>query len=408
MMGKALEQSILANISKQELIDLTRRLVAFKSENPPADYNAIAQFLQHEYQNAGLEVQIVAGQQDKPNVCARWKGSGESTEILLLSGHMDVVPSGEGWSHDPFEATIINNCLSGRGTADMKGALAAQFLAVKALLKAGVQPKGDLYLFATVDDETAGTMGLRYIVREGLERLGWPKPTFHILGEPSSLDLFVAFKGRMWVRIALRGRSAHGGNPQSGISAIEKMTFLLPEFLKIEKLTHPLMGTDTINIGTIQGGEKTNIVPDTCTVTIDYRYVTPQTSADIEAKLRQALARAAARDPEIKLKEFTVFERREPQELSQDNKYFQTLKSITEEVLARPVNFGGVLSAGDAYWTVSAGIPAVFYGPGDLKVAHTNKEEVPLDELEAATRIFALYALRMIGVTAMEKYSISN
>ena len=92
----------------------------------------------------------------------------------------------------------------------MKGALAAQLLAVKALLKAGVKPNGDLYLFATVDDETAGTMGLRYIVREGLERLGWPKPTFHILVEPSSLNLYVAFKGRMWVRIALQGRSAHG------------------------------------------------------------------------------------------------------------------------------------------------------------------------------------------------------
>lgn len=397
MKRKALEQSILANISKQELIDLTRRLVAFRSENPPADYTAIAQFLYHEYQTAGLEVQIVAGQQDKPNVCARWKGSGESTEILLLSGHMDVVPSGEGWSHDPFDATVINNCLSGRGTADMKGALAAQLLAVKALLKAGVQPKEDLYLFATVDDETAGTMGLRYIVREGLARLGWPKPTFHILGEPSSLNLFVAFKGRMWVRIALQGRSAHGGNPQAGVSAIEKMTFLLPEFLRIEKLTHPLMGTDTINIGTIQGGEKTNIVPDTCIVTIDYRYVAPQTSADIEAKLQQAIARAAARDPEIKLKEFTVFERREPQELPQDNKYFQSLKSITEEVIERPVNFGGVLSAGDSYWTISAGIPAVFYGPGDLKVAHTNKERVPLDELEAVARIFAIYASRMLG-----------
>jgi succinyl-diaminopimelate desuccinylase len=397
MKGKALEQSILANISKQELIDLTCRLVAFKSENPPADYTAIAQFLHHEYQTAGLEVQIVAGQQDKPNVCARWKGSGESTEILLLSGHMDVVPSGEGWSHDPFDATVINNCLSGRGTADMKGALAAQLLAVKALLKAGVRPKGDLYLFATVDDETAGTMGLRYIVREGLERLGWQKPTFHILGEPSSLNLFVAFKGRMWVRIALQGRSAHGGNPQAGVSAIEKMTLLLPEFLRIERLTHPLMGTDTINIGTIQGGEKTNIVPDTCVVTIDYRYVAPQTSADIEAKLQQAIARAAARDSDIKLKEFKVFERREPQELPQDNKYFQSLKSITEEVLERSVTFGSVLSAGDAYWTISAGIPAVFYGPGDLKVAHTNQERVPLDELEAAARIFALYTLRMIA-----------
>jgi acetylornithine deacetylase/succinyl-diaminopimelate desuccinylase-like protein len=201
----------------------------------------------------------------------------------------------------------------------------------------------------------------------------------------------------MWIRIALQGKSAHGGNPQAGISAIEKMMVLLSEFLGIERLTHPLMGTDTMNVGTIQGGEKTNIVPDTCIATIDYRYVAPQTSAEVESKLRQTIARAAARDSDIKLKEFEVFERREPQETPQDNKYMHSLKSITEEVLEHPVTFGATLSAGDAYWTISEHIPAVFYGPGDLKVAHTNQERVSLDELDAAARIFALYTLRMIA-----------
>ena len=84
MKNKTLEQSIISNISKQEIIDLTRRLVSFKSENPPGNYNAIAQFLYKEYQIAGLDVHILAGQTDKPNVCARWKGSGNVKARVIL------------------------------------------------------------------------------------------------------------------------------------------------------------------------------------------------------------------------------------------------------------------------------------------------------------------------------------
>lgn len=392
-----IEQEILAHIDEEELLNLTTKLVGFPTENPPADYTLISHFIAEEYRKLNMDVRIVAGQEDKPNVIARWQGNGASTECLMLSGHMDVVPAGGGWDHDPFKPLLEGNRLWGRGTADMKGAIAAQIIAVKALRKAGLELKGNLYLGATVDDETAGTMGLRYVINEGWTKLGWPRPTFHILGEPSSLQLFIAFKGRMWVKITLEGRSAHGGNPSAGINAIEKMTALIQAITGLERLGHPQMGSDTINIGTIQGGEKTNIVPDACSITVDYRYVSPQNPEVIERRLKDVIAKLSAQDPQFKLKEFEIFESRSPREVSSENKYIQNLKEITERVTGREANFGGVLSAGDAYWTLSAGIPAVFYGPGSLGVAHTSKEFLPIDELVSAAKIFALYTLQTVG-----------
>lgn len=392
-----LEKKVLANIKREDLIALTKKLCAIDTINPPADYSVCHKVMEELYKSLGLEVHIFQGQEGKPNVGARWKGNGEKEDILLISGHMDVVPVGNGWDiPNPLDIVEKDGYLWGRGVVDMKGSLAAQFLAAKALKEAGVELKGDLYLFSTVDDETAGTMGLRYVVGEGFDKFGWPKPTFHILGEPTELKLDVAFKGRMWIKITIEGKGAHGGNPSAGINAIEKMTALIPRILAIPRLSHPLMGTDTINLGTIEGGTKTNVVADTCSLTIDYRYVTPHTSQEIEENLRKVIDELAAEDPEFKLSGFEVFERREPKEVPQEHPGMQLLKSLTEEVTEKETSFAGVLSAGDAYWTIMDGVPAAFYGPGSMSVAHTNKECVSLEQLEQACQIFALYALRSL------------
>lgn len=393
-----LEQKVLANINKEELIELTRKLCAIDTINPPADYSVSHKLMEELYKSIGLETHIFQGQEGKPNVGGRWKGTGEKKDILLISGHQDVVPLGNGWDiPNPMDIVERDGNLIGRGVVDMKGSLAAQFIAVKALKAAGVELKGDLYLFSTVDDETAGTMGLRYVVGKGFAEYGWPKPTFHILGEPTELKLDVAFKGRMWIKITLEGKGAHGGNPSAGINAIEKMTKLIPRILAIPRMQHPLMGEDTINLGTIEGGTKTNVVADTCSLTIDYRYVTPHTSEDIEAGLKAVIAKLAEEDPEVKLSGFEVFERREPKEVAQDIPDMQRLKALTEEVTGKETGFAGVLSAGDSYWTIMDGIPAAFYGPGSMSVAHTNKECISIEQLVQACQIFALYALRTLG-----------
>ena len=389
------EKSILESIDVAELKQLTAKLVAIDTQNPPADYSVSSVFMKALYEDIGLETAIFEGAEGKPNVGGRWQGDGSKEDTLLLSGHMDVVPAGGGWEiEDPLQVEEKDGFLLGRGVVDMKGSLMAQYLAVKALKKAGVRLKGDVYLFSTVDDETAGNFGLRYIVSEGWKKAGWRKPTFHILGEPTDLKLCVAFKGRMWIRITVGGKSAHGGNPSAGINAIEKMMKLVPDILAIRRLEHPLMGIDTINLGTIQGGTKTNMVADSCSLTIDYRYVTPHTSSEIEAVLKKVIADVAEKDPDFRLAGFEVFERREPKEVKQDLPAMASLKDITEEVKGSATCFNGVLSAGDSYWTISAGIPAAFFGPGSMSVAHTNKECVSIEELLNAAKIFALYIMR--------------
>lgn len=390
-----LEAQVLSKISRSELVHLTRQLCAIDTQNPPADYSGSSKFMKTLYESIGLETTFFCGEAGKVNVGGRWKGSGEKKDVFLLSGHMDVVPVGTGWDfHNPLHVEEKDGILYGRGVVDMKGSLIAQFLAAKALKEAGVQLKGDWYLFSTVDDETAGKMGLKYIIDEGLDKAGWKKPTFHILGEPTDLKMCVAFKGRMWIKLTLKGKAAHGGNPSAGINAIEKMTRLIPKILTLPRWTHPLMGIDTINLGTIQGGEKTNIVADTCTLTIDYRYVAPHSSTEVEKTLRDLIKKVSESDPDTELAEFEVFERREPKEIPQTLPQIQSVKMITAEVTGKETTFSGVLSAGDSYWTILAGIPALFFGPGSMSVAHTNKEQVAIDELMNASKIYALFALR--------------
>ena len=393
-----LEKNVLERINIDELKALTAKLVAIDTQNPPADYSVSSMFMKELYEKIGLETEIFMGCEGKPNVGARWSGDGLKGEILLLSGHMDVVPAGSGWDiEDPLRTEEKDGFLLGRGVVDMKGSLIAQYLAVKAVKEAGISLKGDVYLFSTVDDETAGNFGLRYVVGEGWIKAGWKKPTFHILGEPTDLKLCVAFKGRMWVRITLAGKSAHGGNPSAGINAIEKMMKLIPDILAIRRLKHPLMGIDTINLGTIQGGTKTNMVADSCSITIDYRYVAPQTSSEIEAALKRVIAKASEKDPDIRLIGFEVFERREPKEVEQNLPSMISLKNIAEEVRGSETCFNGVLSAGDSYWTISAGIPAVFFGPGSMSVAHTNKECINVEELLNFAKISALFIMRNLA-----------
>lgn len=393
-----LKQEVLANIDREELIRLTKELCAIDTQNPPADYSISSEYMKKLYEELGLETCVFQGEGGKPNVGARWCGTGEKAEKIMFSGHMDVVPVGTGWHiTNPLKVEEKDDYLYGRGVVDMKGSLIAQYLAVKALKKANINIKGDLYLFSTVDDETAGKMGLKYIINEGLDIHGWAKPSFHILGEPTDLNLCTAFKGRMWIRIAVKGKSAHGGNPKAGINAIEKMMAFLKELLALPRMSHALMGEDTINIGTIEAGSKTNVVPDSCVVTIDYRYVAPQSSQDIESKIKSVIDGIMAHDSDFVIEKFEVFERREPLEVDQTLGNMQVLKSITETVKGSATKFSGVLSAGDSYWTITNSIPAVFFGPGSMSVAHTSKECINITELENACKIFALFALEKLA-----------
>lgn len=383
-------------LDETSLVNLVQELVRIRTPNPPADYSVISEKMRSLMDSLGLEVKILEGEKGKPNVVGLWRGAG-SGPTLLLDAHMDVVPEGDGWEVDPWEAQIRDGAIWGRGTADLKQSLAIMVHVVDALKKKGFAPRGNLILSATNDDETAGKMGLKYVIEKGLREIGWPMPDFHLLLEAGDWNVNVAYKGRLWVRIGVRGIPAHGGAPEKGVNAILKMTELISTILDIPRKTHPLIGADSINVGTIVGGEKTNMVPAYCETTFDYRFVPPRNSEDALQEIRNAVEARRRGDPKLDVAMFEVFEQRDPLEIQPDAPEILLLRECISEERGTEAKISGSLSAGNAYWSLKNGIMGTMTGPGNADVIHTNREHITLKELMEGARIVLSYVIRYIG-----------
>jgi len=345
----------------------------------------------------GLNVKVMEGFEGKPNVVGLWAGTDPEGPTLLVDGHMDVVPAGDGWDVDPWAAEIRDGAIWGRGSADMKHALAITASVIRALKQAGFTPRGNLLFSATVDDETAGLFGSKYVIEEGLKLAGWPRPAFHLLLEPTNWDVDVAFKGRVWIKITVKGKSAHGGSPEKGVSAIVKMMELTRRLFAMERHTHPLMPADTLNIGTIEGGEKTNIVPESCTATFDYRFVSPCSSDQAIQRFQDVISDMERTDPDFHVSEFSWFEKRDPTETDLKAPALNLLCDCIKDYSDRPGRLAGSLSAGNTYWSMRQGGRIAMSGPGDPSIIHTNKECIPIKDLVEGARIVAAFVVRFLG-----------
>ncbi len=383
--------------SRDAIVDLTLELIRIPSINPPGNYGEIAPFIENKYKELGLDVAVLEGEAGRPNVVARKVGAGGGPTFLLF-GHTDVVDAKkEEWSFDPWEGKIEGGKIWGRGACDMKCSLAAYHYALKAILDAGVALKGTLILGATVDDETAGKMGLRYVIKEGLKELGWEKPEMVLGGEVTGMKLAGAFKGRLWYEVTLAGKSAHGAMPEQGMSANDKAVDLINEVRKIEKKTHPLLGTDTIMIGIIRGGTAINVVSDSCTVTFDVRLVAPRKAQDFKNIFQEIFDRLKARDPQFRVAELKVQDDRDAIETRSDHILVKTLQRNGEAVLGRRPELVGFISSGDLYWCHEEGMAVAYMGPGDLAVCHKADEFVEIDKVMDIAKLYALTILDLCG-----------
>ena len=396
-----MEEKVLNKIDHQGLIELTQRLIQFQTINPPADYSEIAPYLQKVLSDTGMETHILEGTPGKKNAFALWRGS-SAKKVLLLSGHTDVVPAGDlkQWEHDPFKGEIHNDWLWGRGSVDMKAAIAAQIFAAKAVIESKIPLSSSFMLGFTVDDETAGPWGMKYAIEKGLPSIGWPKPTAHVLGEANDLNLTGSFKGRLWVRASTKGKSAHGGEPGLGVNAIDQMIRLIERFRTITSLTHPLMGRDTLNLGILQGGQKVNIVPDTCTAHFDMRMCAPGTADGYEKKMKEMIANLKKEDLTFETSEFEIYEKRDPIEMDPSHPVLDTFKESIRSVCKKEPHYFGSLSAGDLYHTMKNGIPGAWIGPGDPKLLHQANERIRVDDIIEAAEIYALLILRYCTAVA--------
>jgi acetylornithine deacetylase len=351
--------------------------------SPTGHEQAVAQAIAGWCEEAGLEVDIDEVEPGRPNVIAHWRvGRGPR---LLLTGHLDTVPVGEGWSRDPFGGEVADGRLYGRGACDMKGGLAAMLGAIVDLRARGGEPAADIVLAAVVGEEE-DSAGTRALIARGVEA-DWA-----VLAEPTAMALVVANRGLMNYRLVVKGSSVHASSPELGHNAVTAAARLV---LELEALGddlatrhHHLFGPPNLTVGTIHGGTRPYVVPDRCEVEVDRRVNPGETREHVVEELQAAIARTRAHIGWLEVDveagpDYLAFEIPEDHELVR-------LMAAAMAAAELPRRTSAWRAASDAGFLVhTAGIPCVLFGPGDIEQgAHRPDEWIDLKDLEGAQRVF--------------------
>jgi succinyl-diaminopimelate desuccinylase len=371
------------------VVELTRRLVAEDTRNPPGNEQLAAVVAQDRLERAGATFQQVEPEPGRTSLVATVGAGDGSRPILIVNGHLDTVPvDATEWHHDPWGGEEVDGRVYGRGTTDMKGGIAASIEALATLDRAGVERACDVVFHLVADEELGGQQGTKVLLDRGLIR-----GDACIDPEPTSLGVCVAERGLLHVTISVRGRPAHGSTPHLGISAVEKAAkvVLALHGADFGDVAHDLLGTPTANAGLIAGGTAKNVVAEFATVGIDRRLL-PGTSLEAGlASLRSVIDGIG--DPDLHY-EIAVDMFGEPSELDRSDPFLQTFQDAYTAVLGAPGPMLGMQFTTDARFVRNdAGIPAIVCGPGDLDQAHVVDESVSVERLVDATALYAqLYA----------------
>ena len=383
-MSDELARSIEQHVSTEEVVEVCRDLVRAPSENPPGDEREVAEVAERWLGRLGLGTERVEPKPGRVSVLSSW-GSGDRT--LLFNGHYDVVPVSdpEHWPFPPFGAAVDDGKIFGRGTCDMKAGIASAIAAVATLQRAGIDPDGRLLLHLVADEETLGVWGTRHLVEAGY----CDGATEALVGEPTSMNLVTSERGAVWLRIFTEGSSAHGSTPQLGVNAIEHMARVVEAVrgIRFRKL-HDVLGAPTVNIGTIRGGHKVNMVPDHCEIEIDRRTLPGESTDEIVAEFEAALDRAREAEPGLRAR-IEVDDTAEAAETPPETSMVGLLAQ-GRDAFGVDGSEVGYMGATDARYLINQGhIPSVIFGPGDIMLAHTTGEYVEIDSLVACTKVYA-------------------
>ncbi len=392
-MKKEIKKTVEAN--KESIIKLTQKLIGIKSitGNEGEIINAVTE----EMKNFGFdEVKI----DEMGNLIGK---IGNGNKVLAVDGHVDTVEIGKerNWKFDPLGGTISNGNIYGRGSCDQKGGLATSLLAVKMLKEIGFPKNLTLYFVASVHEETYEGMNWQHIIEK--EKI---KPDVVLLTEPSNLQIIIGHRGRMDIKIEVKGLSSHGAEPDIGINAIYLMNPIISEIEKLhnELPPDPLFGKGSITITEIKSTSVSlNAVADSCTIHVDRRLGINDTKESVlqELKNLKSVLKAEAKVlvPEFSVKSYKGYE------YNIKSYYPSWTMGESDPLIQKACNcfkeqFDEEPSIN--YWRFSTNgvatkglhdIPTVGFGPGDERFAHTIEEHIPIEHLLKATEFYISFYL---------------
>ncbi|MEV6284894.1 M20/M25/M40 family metallo-hydrolase [Kribbella sp. NPDC051770] len=410
----AAEREILDRLDEQWVVELTQSLLRATGQNPPGGEAATVAVLSAAAAALGLEVAETQVEPGRSNLTITLPG-GDGPGLLLL-GHTDVVPVGEGWTKDPHGGELVDGRLYGRGASDMKGGLAASLAALAILRDVGLS--GPVELAALVDEEETGK-GIRAYVesrRAGAEQLsgadlaGQPadadlprQPLFLgcITTEPTDLQTIIGARGDSYLRVEVHGRAVHAGNAADGANAIYGAAAVIAEIERIHaelaETPHPLLGPATWSVGQINGGTGGSIVPAECSLVADRRLLPGESPAEVLNDLRHRVAALHLEDRGLTVDltmpmEMPAFETPASADLVHITNTALTAAGGPNLPLA-----GWTAACDGGYIARDLAVPVIVLGPGSVKTeAHRADESVAVQELIIAARTYALTALRLL------------
>jgi acetylornithine deacetylase len=372
-------------IPRGDAVALARALIQIDSRNPtlapdsPGEGDC-ARTLAAVLDEWGFAVQLVDAAPGRPNVVARM--GPHDAPALMLNGHLDVVGV-EGMVHQPFSADLQNGRIYGRGSADMKGGLAAMCAAAAASI--GRKSERQILITAVVDEEYE-SLGMRTLLAAGV------RAEQAIITEPTRLAICPAHRGFAWFDVELRGKAAHGSRYDVGVDAITHAGLLLTELDRLERTresgpTHPLLGRGSLHASKIEGGVGMSTYPERCSLAIERRTIPGESVEKATREITDACARVKSNRPEFDAR-VTLSTAQLPSDVPVDAPVVRRLVGAVERE-GIPVSIEGLSAWTDAALLNEAGIPTVCFGPGDIALAHAAEEFVPVDDIERATRVLA-------------------
>lgn len=341
------------------------------------------------------------GYDGRENLVLTVPGSGGGRSIILNS-HIDVVPG----SDDLFKPHVGHGIVRGRGACDAKGQIVAALLALIALKETGIQLKGDVILQSVIEEEAGGNGSLS-VVLDGIRGDGV------VVMEPSGLNVFVANRGAVWFKLAVQGKPTHMGRWRDGVNAIEEMIGVVRILKEYEQRLVAESGGDPlfpdvaanviVNIGTIQGGEWPSMVPGECAIEGGIGFLPNKRLADI----RQEVASEIKKHCSSWVRDHHTLEfnrlHNEAYRLSPDHPLAQTLHASAVSVNVNSKITGFTASCDARLFWHTGRIPTVVFGPGEFSYAHSQNEQISVDEIKTAANILARFLMRWCGVNATSR-----
>jgi len=412
MLNGSQRERILKEIVNEEVIDLAKKIISIPScRTSLGQETPVAEFIKKMCRDEGIESYLQDVEDGRCNVVAKIAGNGDGPSIML-NGHIDTVPAKD--MERPFDPYIKEDRLYGRGSSDMKGGIAAMVYALICLKRSNLTFKGDIFFTGVIGEEEALSQGTLYVCKNG------PHADMVVVGEPTNLETVIAHKGFDNYLIKVSGVTAHSSVPEVGVNAIVKASHVINGIQEqmlpiIQQRRHRYLGNPKINIAAIIGSTKNDSsvlqeilmgedskhnpggsVPEYCNIYIDRRRIPGEKMDDILADFQNLLDDLRADDPSLVAQVYYLKPNNElpthpPLETDVNHMLVQNCLYWTNYVtgkIAEPV--------GVPFWTDGAifgglyGIPTIIYGPANIDTAHSKNDNVPVNDLIVAAKVYAL------------------